>query len=220
MVILLTDGEPTCGREMNSNKPFSLEQSTLGHGSTEDLTNNEAGRQANSKIIWSNIKTSYLSKEKLAEVYGTEVFYYTIGLGITTNYGTFMLNPTGTNLAVLNNSSEDVDLDLAEFMSDKSKYNYVTKAFIGEMTEGELKSYFKEIATQVTEATIITEVCITVQQLYDEGYLSKKDIKMADGQASSTYVIMSYNEPTNQYNFSLARTEKQKNVCESLLASS
>ena len=37
---------------------------------------------------------------------------------------------------------------------------------------------------------------------------------------SSTYVLMSYNEPTNQYTFALAKTEQQENDCKKILEGS
>ena len=213
VIILLTDGEPTFGRKINLEDPFTQRHSSLGNGATKTFTDDNSGRTKNSEVVWANIKTSYLAKEKVSTAYGTTAFYYTIGLGIASNYGTFMLNPTSENLNVLKNGSE-VDKNLFNFMAGKSDYYYPTNAFVGQMTEDELKSHFQEIATQVTEATVITEVCVSVQELYDSGYLSTTDVKLSSGlNAKDEYVIMSFNEATNQYVYAFARSDEQKAIC-------
>lgn len=151
------------------------------------------------------LMAGYESKKSLASHYSSsaDVFFYTIGLGISTS-------DTSVN-KVLNPGA----------FPQTSKYNYVTKAFINSnMTAEELKSIFLNISTEVVEATKVVQVCVSIKDLYDQGYLSKKDFDMADGEAASTYVIMNYNEATNQYNFNLAKTEKQKSDCEKLLSQS
>lgn len=60
-------------------------------------------------------------------------------------------------------------------------------------------------------------MCITIDDLKKEGYLSK-DSKINDELAKNTYVIISENAATNQYVFSIAKTEEQKQQCQSLLA--
>ena len=127
------------------------------------------------------------------------VFFYTIGFGIDNTNARKILDPGS--------------------YSQTKAYNYVTSAHLdGQMNTTELRNLFSNISTEVVEATKITQVCVTVKDLYDKGYLSKKDINMADGEAASTYVIMNYNEATNQYNFDLAKTAKQESDCEKLLS--
>ena len=128
-------------------------------------------------------------------------FFYTIGFGIDSTAARKILDPGSFN--------------------ETKDYNYVTKAYLdGQMSTEELQSLFSHISNEVVAATKITQVCVTVQDLYDGGYLSTKDIDLASGEAASTYVIMNYNEATNQYKFDLAKTSKQKSDCEKLLSQS
>ncbi len=216
VVVLLTDGEPTYGRKYDESAVFSMANSTLGDGTTSKLEKNPA---TNSEIIWSIMKTSYQLKEDLGKRYQSDVFYYTIGIGITSNYGTFMLNPSPDNYAALNSSRTQLDKNLYSFINNKSdkKYNYPTQSFTGEISEDALKNIFVDIATQVTEATKVTSVCITVEDLYNSGYLSTNEIDL-DG-VTTQDVLMNYNEPTHQYSFNLVKTEEQKKVCNAYYAS-
>jgi len=122
------------------------------------------------------LKTAVESKKRIEDYYGKEVFFYTIGFGIDgSEQGKQILDPGSY-----------------EKLKD---YNYVTKSFQQEeMTAEELQLVFSQIATEVIEATKITQVCVSVEQLYNAGYLSEKDIKLADGSEVAKYVIMDENE--------------------------
>lgn len=232
VIILLTDGEPTYGRDMNESNPFGQYTSTYGNIQEAYFTNNgDSGYEKNSKMVWSIIRTSYLAKERLANAYTSTSFFYTIGFEVVSNYAVFMLDPTPENLSKLNQTQStktssnqlimngkvnELNKNLYNFMQGKSNYNYPTKSFTGQMTEDELKKNFEEIAIQVTEATVITEVCVSVQELYDAGYLSTKDVKLSSGiDPNKEYVVMSFNEATNQYVYTFARTEEQRVKCDS-----
>lgn len=131
----------------------------------------------------------------------SDIFYYTIGFGIDEHVDAKKILDPG-NYAKL------------------EKWNYVTKAFQQTgMTAADLNFAFSSITTEVIEATKVTQVCITVKDLYDGGYLSKKDLDMADGEAAATYVIMSSNEATGQWSYALAKTPAQENACKALLNS-
>lgn len=146
------------------------------------------------------LMAGYEARQELQNHYAnSEVFFYTIGLGIDEELAARKI------------------LDPGSYDSLK-KWNYVTKAFQQKgMTAADLDLAFSQITTEIIEATKVTQVCVTVKDLYENGYLSKKDIDMADGEAASTYVIMNYNEATKQYNFNLAKTPEQKKACEALL---
>ncbi len=159
-------------------------------------------------IIWDLTHTSYLAKNQLTASYQSEAYFYTIGLGVTSNHGQFMLNPNEENLNKLN-----LYPDIYNFMKSQKDYNYPTKAFTGKMSADELRKIFSSIATEVTEATKVTTLCITVQTLKDGGYLSK-DANISDDLASDTYIIVNENEATNQYVFNIVKNETQKQECQ------
>lgn len=123
--------------------------------------------------------------------------------------------PTEENLKKLN--GDRLYQKTYDFMKQQENYNYPTKTFSGNMSASELKNIFIDIATEVTEATKVTSLCITIDDLKKEGYLSK-DSKINDELAKNTYIIISENAATNQYVFSIAKTEEQKQQCQSLLA--
>ena len=132
--------------------------------------------------------------------YASDIFYYTIGFGIDEHADAKKILDPGS-------------------YSKLSKWNYVTKAFQQTgMTAADLNFAFSSITTEVIEATNVTQVCITVKDLYDNGYLSKKDLNMADGEAAATYVIMSSNEATGQWSYALAKTPEQERICKALLS--
>lgn len=165
------------------------------------------------------IETITSKKSSIARKYNSATYVYTIGFGIQSgSKAALTLNPTAEAIeyAIANNTAAK---SLATTLKRNNKdYDYADGSFIGSMDATQLTSIFTSIAGEVIEATKITQVCVTVKDLYDGGYLSKKDFEMADGEAVSTYVIMNYNEATNQYNFSLAKTAKQESDCEKLLS--
>ena len=85
------------------------------------------------------------------------------------------------------------------------------------MDANALRELFLQISDEVVKATKITQVCVTIDELKDGGYLSK-DAKINEELAKSTYVLMSENAATNQYGFSIAKTEEQKQQCRDLIA--
>ncbi len=218
VVVLLTDGEPTYGRKYNESNIFGEANSSLGNGTTNKLTENPS---TNSEIIWSIMKTSYELKKDLNQKYQADVYYYTIGIGITSKYGTFMLNPSQDNYAALSESTNKLDKNLYTFINGKSdkNYNYPTQSFTGEISAEALKNIFVDIATQVTEATKVTSVCVTVEDLYKDGYLTTKDIELEGKSAATQDVLMNYSEATHQYSFNLVKTEEQQKICNAYRAS-
>lgn len=208
VVIVLTDGEPTWGRKYTNDSEYRLlGSSNLGTGSG-----------TSGALGWYLIRTSMLAKQNISGAYKADTFFYTIGLGVSTNFGQFILDPKEENLALIKNSREDAAESLYnDYISRQSNYNYATASFSGSMNADELNKYFQQITNDVTEATKVTEVCVSVKELYDSGYLSKSDVKLSDGTSASEYVLMYYNEPTNQYQFSLAKSTEQKDRCKALL---
>ena len=225
VIILLTDGAPTFGRP-----DTTIGNATLGSGN--ETSNSDLG-EIGEHLIKSLINT----RQALSTAYnGSSVFMYTIGLGVNHEFGKFVIDPKVDKLASLSSgcrtsygSGTTYNLEWARCdlynryaKNNGSSYDgVITKSFTGTMTADELNQHFSSIAHEVQEATKITEVCVSVQDLADDGYLSKSDIKLNSGQSmKDTYVIASFNEGTNQYSYSIARTEDQINTCKSLTSNS
>lgn len=192
VVVFLTDGEAN-----QSTAALCTLSGTVCGTTTTNMSNTTGFGSAHFHLA---LLAGYEYRQKIASNYSdsSEVFFYTIGLGVSAADSKKLLDPT-TNTKTNN-------------------YNYVTKAFIdGNMTAEDLKDIFSGIATEVVEATKVTQVCVTVEELYNGGYLEKKDISLASGEAASTYVLMSYNETINQYGFALAKTTAQIDACKALL---
>lgn len=197
VVVLLTDGEPNASY---STTGVYANCSSSSYGLRKALGGNQYFCLA--------ALSAYTQKEALKGKYSSDVFFYTIGLGLNTNQTKNLLDPE----ACLGYSTSS-----AECQALKAN-NYVTKAFVDStISAEELKDIFSNISNDVIEATKVTQVCVTVQDLYDGGYLSSKDIKLANDEAASQYVLMSFNEALNQYGFALAKTEAQINACKDLL---
>lgn len=203
VIILLTDGLPTWGKSYTDNKDFSLiGTSNLGTGAEETST-------TMAKIGWYHILTSKLTRDSIKNMYNLDVepFFYTIGVDVTSKYGEFILNPSPSNLSIINKTSGN-EKYLYDIINSKSNYEYVTKSFSGQMSADDLKTYFKNIALEVTEASKVSEVCVPIERLKSEGYLDYKfDLNEFKG-GDYPYVLIAYNEATNQYTYSMGTNEQ------------
>ena len=212
VIIMLSDGAPSIGASDYDNvlKYNSRSGSDLGTCQTAGDENSSFG----------TIRSAMYYKNAVKESYGgSAVFFYTIGFGLDAgSYEEAVLNPTKANMENLSSKSSIAGSLYKKWKDDgKKNYSYADGAYIGKMDASTLKNLFINISNEVVEATKITQVCVTVKDLYDGGYLSTEDIEMADGEASSTYVLMNFNEATNQYNFSLAKNKQQEDDCKKLL---
>ena len=225
VIILLTDGQPTYGYgKTSSGTKLTMKSNYDSNPTKYNSKNGGSGSDFSSELGWHLINNSALATAAIKDAYGTEPFIYTIALGLEEKYIQYILDPTEEKFnALKDGDSTDKDLynDLDDYVlsngSYNQKYDYVNEAFYGQMTAEDLNKNFQNIAAQVTEATKVSMVCVTVKELYDSGYLSKSDIELSDGEAASEYVLMSYNEPTNQFKYSFARTDKQKTDCQEYL---
>ena len=236
--ILITDGEPTAGRTLDEANPFKLGNVNIGNGRSACVSysswvdksckgfivnyTKDSASIKNSEMVYNVMRVAYLAKQKASEVYGAEAHFYTIGIGSLAPYANFMLSPsTDINTLGTTSSTEpksDINRNLRYYLEHKSvkdyKYNQTDEAFLNVADFDELRDSLQRIATRATEAAKVTEVCVSIDDLYNGGYLSTKDIKLPSGSATSEYVLMSYNEATKQYSFNLAKTEEQKKSCE------
>lgn len=216
-VIFLSDGEP--------NHYSSNYTSPASSNVTKSTTNSYGfyNGSSDTTALYSILTANYF-KMKIDNHYpNSDIIFYTVGLGVAEgSMGEAILNPTKDNIQKFSNLSNNLYNKNYSPLSSLDKNYAYSDAYYGgrHMSIDELKGAFSNFSQTVVEASKVTQVCVTVQDLYDGGYLSKDDIEMADGEAASTYVIMNYNEATNQYNFNLAKTAKQESDCEKLLSQS
>ncbi len=207
-----------------------------------NVTNYQASEATSRSVtmVWNVIQTSVIAKQQLSNAYGgASMYFYTIGIGLTSDFGKFMLEPNEMRLKNLANSRKntgvdsmnkntekywdtlwhvDISEELYNFINPsdgspkKTGYNYVTKAFLDSDSLDDLKANFEEIATEISEATKVSEVCVKVKDLQKDGYLSEK-IELTEEWLDDNYVIMSYNEPTNQFSYAIAETDSQIQTC-------
>lgn len=209
VVILLSDGAPSYGTTRYTN----VGSTNVGSCKTE----------GDAESSYYTIKSAKYYKEQIQAHYnGNDVYFYTIGFGLQEgSYEEVVLNPTNELVTKLKSNTNRIARELSGYLQKDSGsgFSYADKAYLGKFSASELADLFINISTEVVEATKVTQVCVTVQDLYDSGYLSTKDIDLASGEAASTYVIMNFNEATNQYSFALAKTDQQKKDCQALLGS-
>ncbi len=265
VIILVTDGEPStgvAGRDVNESNYLQITDADQGHGGTtwclssqvwpnfknhydypyvsnrcEKVTNYSTSEATNRsvKMVWNVIQTSAIAKRQLSKTYNSAMYFYTIGIGLTSDFGKFMLDPKENRLEALRNSRDTTGVDSMEKTIEKywdtlwhvdisehlysfiktssvEDYDYVTKAFLDSDSLDDLKKNFEEIATEIFEATKVSTVCVKVKDLQQDGYLSDS-VKLTEDQLDNNYVIMSYNEPTNQFSYDFAETETQIQFC-------
>jgi len=202
VIVLFTDGEPTA--YYPGNKFVSRCQSCGGSW------NLAAARYM--------IEAGVYAKSSIKSYYQSQLFFYTVGLGIGVGSpGELVLNPTKENIEL--STSDSKRRELANYLKQhngSSAYNYADKSFINVLDAEQLKDIFQNISNEVIEATKVTQLCVTVDELKKGGYLSK-DAKINDTLGETIYVLMSENAATNQYVFSVAKTDEQKKQCKALI---
>jgi prepilin-type N-terminal cleavage/methylation domain len=186
VVVLLTDGEPNATHITTGDYAVCSSSSN----SLRKAFSSTSYPQQYCLAVLAGAKT----KATVSSAYGTDAFFYTIGLGLGSNAARNLLEP---------NKCLGLNATSAECQALKDNH-YVTKAFVDStISADELKNIFSNISNEVIEATEVVQVCVTPEILAKEGYLSTKDIKLADDKAAAQYVIMNYNKHVNQYDFNL-----------------
>lgn len=205
VLILLTDGDPTSYTTNENHSGNCTYCSGSGHATAGYYT----------------ILAANYFKPKIESHYKIKnMFFYTVGLGIKENtFAELVLNPTEEKISkgLTSSGNRKTLANTLKNNGNIKNYSYADKAYINTINAEDLKNAFSEIANEVIEATKVTQVCVTVKDLYDSGYLSTKDINLASDKAASQYILMSYNEAINQYGYSLAKTDEQINACKKLL---
>ncbi len=194
--------------------------------SSADRYGAEQATLKNSELVYNVMRVAYLAKQKAGETYGSTSYFYTIGIGSLPPYANYMLSPsTDINTLGASTSTEpksNTDQNLRYYLEHKAvkeyRYNKTDEAFLNVADFDELRESLTKIATTVKDAAKVTEVCVSVEELYNGGYLTTKDIDLPSDAATSQYVLMSFNEATNQYGFTLAKSNEQKKSCENYYA--
>ncbi len=164
------------------------------------------------------IKTIKEGRSVIETKYKSTMYVYTIGFGISNgSKAALTLNPTPEAIQYAIDHNTSAKTLAEELQATGENYDYADGSFIGAMDANALRELFLQISDEVVKATKITQVCVTIDELKDGGYLSK-DAKINEELAKSTYVLMSENAATNQYGFSIAKTEEQKQQCRDLIA--
>ena len=156
------------------------------------------------EAVWYTIQQAMNEKYLLQQEFHQPPFFYTIGLGITTKYAAFMLDPSEERLQAVKDSTHYIDTALSQYFIKEGEYSYYpTAAYVNDFSADELKTVFSSIASEVVQGAKVTQTCVSIDQLYQDGYLNRKDIDLASGKAAGTYVMMSYNATTNQWDYNL-----------------
>lgn len=193
-------------------------------------------------MVWNVISAANATKKKVSAAYGgSKMYFYTIGINLTSDFGKFMLDPSDTRFKLLETSKNqlpatkptnqealfnyydtlwhtDISDKLYKYILANHKgenYNYVDEAFLDSANLSDLETAFQKIATQITKATEVSTVCVSLDKLLRDGYLSKdtpKELKLDNKDLRESYVKISYNEATNQYSYNYLKDDDQKNI--------
>lgn len=247
--------------------------STLNNKVTRELKGKSVAyiNQQSAGMIWNTIAKAAAAKKEISIAYNnSEVFFYTIGIGLKSDLGKFVVDPSSDNLDSMsstsatrcekitkiggvcssdnnynNNTNKDykyydhlwhveIEEELYNLITSRNNpdskyysiyskysypdiedYNYPTMAFADEnMNEEELLYIFKnEISKQIIDATKVSNVCVTLQELLEQGYLTNKVAKEFDN-LEEEYVLIRANEATHQYSYNYATTQSQRETCQ------
>ncbi len=300
VIILLTDGEPSVGIDdqtdfLAASKEVLLQKknanvgtgvytwclssethsvkSTYYSGSCINTSHSaEEATKKSSIMLWNVISSAKSLEKYISDSYGTDMYFYTIGLGLTSKLGQFIINPNSENLANLSTSASeknsikeeikrvekkiglttaqcseridpskysysqrvpyntkwnenfenlydqlwhlDIGAQLYNDISKKQNYNYVKGSFNTSSLD-ELTKIFKQIAQDITEATKVTTVCVTLDELLRGGYLNDnapKNLKIKESDLKNHYVRVSIHEATKQYGYHYLNNETEQEL--------
>ena len=155
VMILLTDGEPTFGK---NNVPLS--------NSNNDVSGD--GIVVSADLGYYTIKTAAYYKEQITNAYYPtengvrpgESQFFTIGYDITDQYTKTVLDPTETNINACNNNGTTANKLYDDYFSNKNKteftynnetykYSYANKSYTGTMTAEDLSNIMKDIEKEI-----------------------------------------------------------------------
>ena len=155
VMILLTDGEPTYGK---NNVPLS--------NSNNDVSGN--GSTVSANLGYYTIKTAAYYKEQITNAYyptengvrSGESQFFTIGYDINDQYTKTVLDPTETNINACNNNGVTANKLYDDYFENKNKteftynnntykYSYANKSYTGTMTAEDLSNIMKDIEKEI-----------------------------------------------------------------------
>lgn len=202
----------------------------------DTVQNRKTINQNSARMYWNVINVASGAKEKISEAYnGSDMYFYTVGIGLSSHLGKFIVDPSSTNLANL--PSEDIinkqvagsyeyydqlwHTEIAQQLyqdmtsdSSRKNYYYPTAAFTDEnMSTERLEEIFSnDIAQKLIEATKVSTVCVTLQTLLEQGYLTENVTKKFDN-IENEYVLVQSNDATHQFSYTYVTTDKQRETC-------
>ena len=144
-LVLLSDGAPTY---YTTNYENVSADSYLGDGGQDNDGDHNEG--------YYTILTAQYRKEEIQDNYlDYDVRFYTLGLGITDDYGKAVLNPNESNVNALNkkgasNSNKGLYNLLTSSETLFNGSSYATKSDYGNLTDAQLNKFFSDIAVSLS----------------------------------------------------------------------
>ena len=172
-LILVTDGQPTYATSMYQD----IGKSEFGDG--QEINNDTAG-----KMGYYTILTAQSQKAKIASAYTKTPMVFTLGLGITDQYGKTVLNPTPQNINALSTRSANESTLRGLLKASNTAFNgtsYANYSQSGAFSASDLNSLLANIIDTITTtaskpfAAKGQETAITFTDVIGEGMEIKGD---------------------------------------------
>ncbi|WP_195454745.1 Cna B-type domain-containing protein [Turicibacter sanguinis] len=141
-LILVTDGQPTYGTTDYSN----VGKSEFGNGSEKD-------DDTSGKMGYYTILTAQYQKSQIASAYTKTPMVFTLGLGITDQYGKTVLNPTPQNINALSTRSANESTLRSLLKASNTAFNgtsYANYSQSGAFSASDLNSLLANIVDTIT----------------------------------------------------------------------
>ena len=174
-LILVTDGQPTYATSTYQD----IGKSEFGDG--QEINNDTAG-----KMGYYTILTAQYQKSQIASAYTKTPMVFTLGLGITDQYGKTVLNPTPQNINALSTNNNSANQKkLRELLTDSTTAfngtSYANYSQSGAFSASDLNSLLANIVDTITTtaskpfAAKGQEMAITFTDVIGEGMEIKGD---------------------------------------------
>ena len=208
-LILVSDGRPTYGASSYTNV------GTSQYGNGVEKEDSDAG-----KMGYYTILTAQYQKSQIASHYSKTPLIYTLGLGITDQFGKTVLNPTQANVKLLddNKDSQEELKSLLNKTSDNpfNKTSYANYSESGNMTAEQINSLLANMVENIATTANLPfeskgkETAITFTDVIGEGMEIKGDIIYVR-YANETYTFTKQNDGTYKSDTEIAVTDDRHN---------
>lgn len=172
VIIMITDGEPTYGYSDYDNV-------------NTGRYNTGSGSSTSGKLGYYNVMTAQYYKEKLNDKYNDSTYFYTICMGIDSNFIRAVLDPTEENINNCRNSRGEAG-DLYDYLTNDRYYTYETSYANGSWVNQNMDS--SELIQNIQEA--IEEVIYAegIQVWFEDS--NRAYTVNQDGTLSDNYTII------------------------------